>query len=87
MISANAWQSTGALKSVPAPLVAPPEPQVFSSRLPAGPPLPPGPPPPFQLEAVRAMNEAYGEMQCWITEMLDTGMADEACTIDAMVDA
>lgn len=87
MLSANAWQATGVVRSVPAPLVAPPKAQVFSSRLPDGPPLPPGRPPLSQREAVKAMNECYGEMQCWITEMLDSGVADEAFTIDAVLDA
>ena len=87
MLSANAWQPTGTLKSAPAPLVAPPKPQIFASHLPNGPPLPPGRPPLSQREAVKTMNEGYGEMQCWITEMLDSGMADDAFTIDAMLDA
>jgi hypothetical protein len=83
MISVNAWQPNGALKSAPAPLIAPSEPQVFTSRLRDGPPLPLGAPPVAQLQAVRQMNECYGDMQCYLIAMLDSGAADDATAIDA----
>ena len=81
MLSANAWQTTGAIKSAPAPLVAPSAPQVFASQVFDGPPVPAGRPPFAQIQAVKQMNESYGEMQCYLIAMLDSGAADDAAAI------
>ena len=82
MLSANAWQATGAIKSAPAPLVAPSAPQVFASQVFGGPPLPSGRPPFAQIQAVKQMNESYGEMQCYLISLLDSGAADDAVAVD-----
>lgn len=82
MLSANAWQATGAIKSAPAPLIAPSAQQVFASQVFDGPPLPAGRPPFAQIQAVKRMNESYGDMQCYLIAMLDSGVADDAVAID-----